>query len=218
MPQRLAPFILGAALVRAAIGATTSIAAFPDPPVDESGHHAAKRESAVLAGGCFWGVEAVFDHVQGVVNAVSGYSGGNKKTAHTVLVEGGGTGHAESVKLTYDPAKITYGQILKIFFSVVHDPTELNHQGPDIGPQYRSVIFYGDDDQKNVAEAYIRQLDQAKVFAGKIVTEVVPLHGFYAAEELHQHFSDRHPDNPYVVANDLPKLAALKKKFPELYR
>lgn len=201
------------------VATCTSIAAatFPSPAVDETAH-ASKSETAVLAGGCFWGAEEVFEHVKGVSAVVSGYSGGSEKTAHSNLVEQGRTGHAESVQITYDPAQITYGQLLKVFFSVVHDPTQLNRQGPDSGTQYRSMIFYASDEEKNVAEGYIRQLNAARVFGKKIVTRVEPLSGFYPAEDFLQHYSDRHPNNPYVLENDLPKLAALKERFPELYK
>ncbi len=188
---------------------------FPDPSVDET-DRTPRVEKAVLAGGCFWGMEALFDHVKGIQSVVSGYSGGDKKTAHTAQVESGKTGHAESVMLTYDPSKITYGQILKIFFSVAHDPTQLNRQGGDTGPQYRSVIFYASEEQKRAAETYIAQLDAAKVFRGKVVTEVVPLKAFYPAEEFLQHYSEKHPDDPYVVQVDLPKLRELKEKFADL--
>jgi peptide-methionine (S)-S-oxide reductase len=194
-------------------GASTIPSAAVDQPAATS-----KRETAVLAGGCFWGVEAVFDHLKGVRSVVSGYAGGDKKTARSELVEAGGTGHAESVKITYNPAQITYGQLLKVFFSVAHDPTQLNRQGPDEGTQYQSIIFYADDTQKNIAEAYIRQLDDAHVFPAKIVTEVRPLQGFYEAEEYHQRYCERNPDNHYVVSHDLPMLKALKQQFPELYR
>lgn len=194
-----------------------SAATLPDPGRDET-DRAPSARTAVLAGGCFWGMEAVYDHVKGVTDVVSGYSGGDQKTARTELVESGRTDHAEAVKITYDPSKITYGQILKIFFAVAHDPTEWNRQGPDVGPQYRSVIFYADDEQKQVAESYIAQLTAAKVFDGKIVTELEPLTGFYPAEDFLQHYSERHPDSSYVIHNDLPKLKALKKQFPEFYR
>jgi peptide-methionine (S)-S-oxide reductase len=158
----------------------------------------------------------LFERVKGVQSVVSGYSGGDKKTAHAGQVEGGKTGHAESVMITYDPSKITYGQILKIFCSVAHDPTQLNRQGGDTGPQYRSVVFYASEEQKKAAESYIAQLEAAKVFQGKIVTEVVPLKVFYPAEGFLQHYSEKHPDDPYVVQVDLPKLRELKQKFPEL--
>ncbi len=195
-------------------GSLLSAAEFPAPAVDQpaSGHTA----TAVFAGGCFWGVEAVFERLKGVTNAVSGFAGGSAYTAHYEVVSSGTTGHAESVQVTYDPAQISYGKLLEVFFSVVHDPTELNRQGPDEGTQYRSAIFYSDPDQKRVAEAYIQQLTAAKVFHGKIVTQVVPLRGFYAAEEYHQHFFDHNPNNPYIVYNDAPKVKHLEKEFPEL--
>jgi peptide-methionine (S)-S-oxide reductase len=171
---------------------------------------------AVLAGGCFWGVEAVFEHLKGVDNVVAGFAGGDRSTAHYEEVSTGTTGHAESVQITYDPAKITYGQILKVYFSVAHDPTELNRQGPDSGTQYRSSIFYANDDQKRIAEAYIHQLNEAHVFRSTIATQVVPLKGFYAAEAYHQHYADLHPDNPYISTYDLPKVADLKKQYPQM--
>jgi peptide-methionine (S)-S-oxide reductase len=155
--------------------------------------------------------------VKGVTNATSGYSGGAANTAQYELVSNGDTGHAESVKITYDPSQITYGQLLKVFFSVAHDPTELNRQGPDTGSQYRSSIFYENDEQKKIAEAYIAQLDNAKLFPSRIVTQVVPLKAFYAAEAYHQNYFARHPDNPYIVYNDAPKVAHLQQQFPELY-
>lgn len=191
---------------------------FPDAAVDSPASQESGPQTAVFAGGCFWGVEAVFDHLKGVTDAVSGFSGGNAKTAHYETVSMGDTGHAESVKVTYDPAQITYGQLLKVFFAVAHDPTELNRQGPDTGTQYRSAIFYVNDEQKRIAEAYIRQLDDAKVFSRPIVTQVVPLIGFYAAEAYHQKFVARNPMYPYVVYNDLPKLNHLKKAYPQLCR
>lgn len=191
-------------------------APFPDPATDVTAPAGEHKAVAVLAGGCFWGVEGVFDRVKGVSKVVSGFAGGEKSTAHYRVVTSGRTGHAESVEITYDPSQITYGQLLKVYFAVAHDPTELNRQGPDEGTQYRSAIFYANEDQKRVAEAYIQQLDAAKVFRHKIVTQVVPLNGFYAAEEYHQHFLDRNPDNAYIVYNDLPKLRALKKQLPEL--
>jgi peptide-methionine (S)-S-oxide reductase len=172
-------------------------------------------ETAVLAGGCFWGVEAVFERVKGVKKAVSGFAGGQKKTAHYEEVSTGTTGHAESVQVTFDPKQITYGQILMVYFSVAHDPTELNRQGPDTGTQYRSAIFYASEDQKKVAEAYIQQLNEAQVFKRKIVTQVVPLQGFYPAESYHQHYLDHNMTSPYIIYNDLPKLTALKKQYPE---
>ncbi|MGA8027454.1 MAG: peptide-methionine (S)-S-oxide reductase MsrA [Bryobacteraceae bacterium] len=189
---------------------------FPDPATDIPASAQRGKQTAVLAGGCFWGMEGLFERVKGVTNVVSGFAGGDKSTAHYETVSTGTTGHAESVKITYDPSQITFGQILKVYFSVAHDPTELNRQGPDSGTQYRSAIFYMDDEQKKVAEAYIQQLNDAKVFSRPIVTQVVPFHGFYAAESYHQHFLDNNPNNPYIMYNDLPKLAALKKEYPQM--
>ena len=186
----------------------------PAPVMDPAS--TATSEVAVLAGGCFWGVQGVYQHVKGVTRAVSGYAGGEKKTAEYEVVGSGATGHAESVQITYDPRVISYAHLLQIFFSVAHDPTELNRQGPDEGTQYRSSIFYATPDQKTVAEAYIRQLDAAKIFRHPIVTTVVPLQGFYAAEAYHQHFLEHNQSLPYIVYNDLPKLDHLKKEFPEL--
>ena len=174
------------------------------------------KQSIVLAGGCFWGIEGLFERVKGVTNAVSGFAGGEKSTAHYDRVSEGNTGHAESVKVEFDPTKITLGQLLKVYFSVGHDPTELNRQGPDTGTQYRSAIFYANDDQKKVAEAYIQQLTDAHVYSRPIVTQVLPLKGFYAAEAYHQHFLENNMTYPYIVYNDLPKLAALKKQYPQL--
>lgn len=175
-------------------------------------------QAAVLAGGCFWGVDAVFKHVKGVTSVVSGYSGGSAATADYETVSSGTTGHAESVKITYDPSQVSYSDLLRVFFSVATDPTQLNRQGPDTGTQYRSVIFYANENQKQTALAYIDQLNKAKVFSGPIVTQVVPLKGFYPAEEYHQNFLERHPDNPYIVYNDLPKLRELQRQFPNLYK
>ncbi|MFL6353082.1 MAG: peptide-methionine (S)-S-oxide reductase MsrA [Bryobacteraceae bacterium] len=191
-------------------------APFPDPALDIPVSAASGKQIAVLAGGCFWGVEAVFEHLKGVTNVVSGFAGGDKSTAHYETVSTGRTGHAESVKITYDPTQITYGQLLKVYFSVAHNPTELNRQGPDTGTQYRSTIFYMNDDQKKVAEAYIQQLENAKIFSKRIVTQLVPFQGFYAAESYHQHYLDRNPNSPYIMYNDLPKLAALKKQYPQM--
>ena len=176
------------------------------------------KQTAVLAGGCFWGVDAVFKHVKGVSSVVSGYAGGTAATAEYETVSTGRTGHAESVKITFDPSRISYSELLRIFFSVATDPTQLNRQGPDTGTQYRSVIFYADEDQKQTALAYIDQLNKAKVFSAPIVTQVVPLKAFYPAEEYHQNFLERHPDHPYIVYNDLPKLQQLQKQFPDVYR
>lgn len=175
-------------------------------------------QTAVLSGGCFWGMEAVFEHLKGVSKVVSGFSGGTVATAHYETVSSGQTGHAESVLITYDPSQISYGQLLKIYFLVAHDPTQLNRQGPDTGPQYRSAIFFSNNDQKRVASAYIEQLNKAHIFSKPIVTQLVPLNSFYAAEEYHQNFINRHPNYPYVVVNDLPKLAHLREQFPEMYK
>jgi peptide-methionine (S)-S-oxide reductase len=193
-------------------------AAFPSPSVDAAVSTSKTEQAAVVAGGCFWGIQAVFQHVKGVTNATSGYSGGSADSAEYELVSTGDTGHAESVKITYDPSQITYGQLLRVFFSVAHDPTQLNRQGPDSGSQYRSVIFYSSDEQKRVAEAYIAQLDKAHLFPRPIVTQVVPLKAFYPAEAYHQDYATNHPDNPYIVYNDAPKVAHLQQQFPELYR
>jgi len=190
----------------------------PAPQVDASIGAAKTPQAAVLSGGCFWGIQAVFQHVKGVIRATSGYSGGEQKTAQYEMVSTGDTGHAESVQITYDPSQITYGQILRIFFSVAHDPTQLNRQGPDEGPQYRSAIFYGDNEQKKIAEAYIAQLDRAKVFPAPIATQVVALKGFYPAESYHQDYAALHPYNPYIVYNDAPKVAHLREQFPDFYR
>jgi peptide-methionine (S)-S-oxide reductase len=190
----------------------------PDPAVNAPLAAKKGKATAVVAGGCFWGVQAVFQHVKGVKDVTSGYSGGSAGNADYERVGRGDTGHAESVKITFDPAQITYGQLLKIFFSVVHDPTELNRQGPDTGTQYRSVIFYGDDEQKRIAEAYIAQLEAAKSFPRPIVTQVVPLKGFYAAEMYHQNYAILHPDDAYIVRNDAPKVEDLREQFPDLYK
>jgi peptide-methionine (S)-S-oxide reductase len=193
-------------------------AEFPAPAVDIPAPAAKQTATAVLAGGCFWGVEAIYDRLKGVSDAVSGFAGGNKSTAHYETVSSGKTGHAESVKITYDPAQVSYGKLLEVFFAVAHDPTQLNRQGPDYGTQYRSAIFYSNDEQKRVAEAYIKQLNDAKVYSRPIVTQIVPLEGFYRAEEYHQDFLDHNPDNPYIVFNDLPKLKHLQQQFPELLK
>ena len=177
----------------------------------------AAEQKAVFAGGCFWGVEAVFEHVKGVVDVKSGYAGGNKETANYDEVSTGETKHAESVEIRFDPAKVTYEQILKIFFEVAHDPTELNRQGPDVGPQYRSVVFYLNEEQKRTAKGFIESVNASKKFAGTVVTEVVPFDHFYPAEGYHQDFMKKNPDHPYIVYHDVPKVVALKKQFPGLY-
>jgi peptide-methionine (S)-S-oxide reductase len=187
------------------------------PPADDNPKAAGPMQTAVLAGGCFWGVQGVFEHVRGVRKVIAGYAGGARSTADYERVGTGSTGHAESVKIIFDPAKISYGQILQIEFSVVHDPTQLNRQGPDVGTQYRSVIFYADDDQKRIAQAYIAQLDQAHVFARSIVTQVDPLKGFYEAEGYHQDYLIHNPTNPYIAMYDVPKVENFKRTFPELY-
>ena len=192
-------------------------AALPNPVLDAPIAATKGEQTAVLAGGCFWGVQAVFQHVKGVITATSGYSGGRAKTAEYELVSTGETGHAESVKITYDPSQITYGQLLRVFFSVAHDPTQLNRQGPDTGSQYRSAIFYNTDDQRRIAEAYIAQLEKTKVFPRPIVTQVVQSKAFYPAEAYHQDYAAHHPDNPYIVYNDAPKVAHLRQQFPDLY-
>jgi peptide-methionine (S)-S-oxide reductase len=189
------------------------------PPVDdEAAASAPASETAVLAGGCFWGVQGVFQHVQGVTGAVSGYAGGEASTANYETVGSGRTGHAESVKITFDPKQISYGRILQIYFSVAHNPTELNRQGPDVGTQYRSTIFPSSAEQTRIARSYIAQLDKSKVFGKPIVTTVEPLKGFYPAEAYHQDFLARNPDHPYIAFNDLPKLDNLKRVFPGSYR
>ncbi|MGB8885334.1 MAG: peptide-methionine (S)-S-oxide reductase MsrA [Candidatus Korobacteraceae bacterium] len=199
------------------VAASEKSTALPQPAVDEPRASSPGQETAVIAGGCFWGMQAVFQHVNGVVSATSGYSGGSAATAEYETVSTGMTNHAESVKIVYDPSKVTYGQLLQVFFSVAHDPTQLNRQGPDEGTQYRSVVFYGNDEQKKVAQDYIAQLDQAKVFPRKIVTQVVPLKAFYPAEGYHQNYARLHPDNPYIAHYDLPKVANLQQQFPQLY-
>jgi len=196
----------------------TAPSAIPAPAVDEPATGRPKAETAVLAGGCFWGVQGVYQHVKGVNAAESGYAGGNAATANYETVSTETTGHAESVRITYDPAQVTFGRLLQIFFAVVHDPTELNRQGPDVGPSYRSVIFAQDPTQRNIADAYIAQLKQAGAFPAPIVTSVSPRTQFFPAEAYHQNFFDLHPNNPYIVANDLPKLDALRSTFPDLYR
>ena len=212
-----ASFVVFAALNSRAKAPHTNTA-FPKPALDQPVAPAKGKEMAVISGGCFWGVQAVYQHTKGVISATSGYAGGTQETAQYETVSSGNTGHAESVQIVYDPSEITYGQILMIFFSVAHNPTELNKQGPDWGTQYRSSIFYASPEQKKIAEAYIEQLNAAKVYSSKIVTQVVPLKGFYPAEGYHQDYLKHHPDNPYIVINDLPKIHNLKKDFPDLYR
>jgi len=218
--------IFAALLVAASFGVAAGFAraeepavVIPAPALDEAAPGAGRgSQTIVLAGGCFWGVQAVFQHTKGVSNAVSGYAGGQKDTAHYETVGSGRTGHAESVSVTFDPQQISYGQILQIYFSVAHNPTELNRQGPDTGTQYRSAIFYANDEQKRVAEGYIAQLDKVHVFARPIATKLEPLSGFYPAEDYHQDFAVLHPSYPYIVFNDLPKVDNLKRLFAAVYR
>ena len=190
----------------------------PAPVLDSTAAMSAATETAVFAGGCFWGVQAVFQHTQGVLNAVSGYAGGQKETATYASIGTGRTGHAESVQITYDPKLISYGKLLQIYFSVAHDPTQLNRQGPDSGTQYRSAVFYQDKSQRQVAESYIAQLDGANVFASKIVTQLTPLTAFYPAEAYHQDYATLNPRSAYIVRFDLPKIDNLKTMLPDLYR
>lgn len=213
--------ILALSTLAAAIACSTTTRAgsveIPDPALDAPLAPSKGKETAVLAGGCFWGMEAVFEHVRGVIDVKSGYAGGSARTARYELVSDGKTGHAESVHIIYDPSQITYGQLLKIFFAVAHDPTELNRQGPDVGAQYRSAIFYSNQEQKRIALAYIEQLNKAQAFNRPIVTELSALDSFYEAEGYHQDYAARHPDQPYIVVNDLPKVENLRKQFPRLY-
>jgi len=193
-------------------------APFPAAAIDAPLATAKGQQKAVFAGGCFWGVQAVFDHLKGVSSATSGYSGGYVKSPSYESVSLGVTGHAETVSILYDPSQLSYGQLLMVFFSVAHDPTQWNRQGPDTGSQYRSAIFYTNEEQKRIAQAYIVQLDAAKVYSRKIVTKVEPFQAFYEAESYHQDYLKNNPHNPYIVYNDLPKLENLKKDFPGLYR
>jgi peptide-methionine (S)-S-oxide reductase len=191
---------------------------FPAPAVDAPLSSAKSQQTAVFSGGCFWGVQAVFQHVKGVTSATSGYAGGYVKSPSYESVSMGVTGHAETVSIVYDPSQLTYGQLLMVFFSVAHDPTQWNRQGPDTGSQYRSAIFYTSEEQKRIAQAYIAQLDSAKVYSRPIVTKVESFQAFYPAENYHQDYLKNNPDNPYIVYNDLPKLENLKKVFPNLYQ
>jgi peptide-methionine (S)-S-oxide reductase len=211
---------LAAILLLAGRGGTNSVAVgnFPDATLDDTIAPPTGEQTAVLAGGCFWGMQAVFEHVKGVTRVTAGYAGGSANTATYEQVSTGSTGHAESVQITYDPSQISYGQLLKVFFAVAHDPTERNRQGPDVGTQYRSAIFYTSDEQRRIARGYIDQLTQAKLFPRPIVTEVVALHGFYPAEAYHQDYAVKHPDEPYIVINDLPKVERLRRQMVDLYR
>jgi peptide-methionine (S)-S-oxide reductase len=214
--------LLAAATIGTLLWRSPMLAAEPAvvlaPPVVDNAKAAGPAQTAVLSGGCFWGVQGVFEHVRGVQKVIAGYAGGEKSTARYETVSTGNTGHAESVKITFDPAVISYGQILQIAFSVVHDPTQLNRQGPDVGTQYRSSIFYEDDTQKHIALAYISQLEQAHAFPRPIVTRVDALRGFYPAEDYHQDYLINNPTQPYIAMYDLPKIESFKKTFPELYR
>jgi peptide-methionine (S)-S-oxide reductase len=205
-----------AALAPALTSCAESATVIPPPAVDEPA--AGTSETAVLGGGCFWGVQAVFQHLKGVRQALSGYSGGTRETAEYEIVSSGHTGHAESVRITFDPREVSYGRILQVYFSVAHDPTQLNRQGPDSGTQYRSVIFAMNENQRRVAQQYVEQLDRAGVFRHPIVTKIDAFGGFYAAEPYHQDFATRHPDHPYIAYNDLPKVENLKRLFPDLYQ
>lgn len=218
-PRFLAAVLLGLSFIWAAGCSSTnaSSAPMPNPAVDMPQAKAGATEKAVFAGGCFWGIEAVFEHIKGVKQATSGYAGGTADTAAYEKVSSGYTGHAESVEVIYDPAQVSYGQLLKVFFSVAHDPTQLNRQGPDHGPQYRSALFFANPDQQRVAQAYIEQLTAAQVFAKPIITQVAPLEAFYAAEDYHQNYAALHPNDAYIVFHDAPKVANLKQRFPEMY-
>jgi peptide-methionine (S)-S-oxide reductase len=213
--------VVVAAAITLALVASLKAAApavpLPDPALDDQLAATPATVSLVIAGGCFWGIEELYQHVRGVTDVVSGYSGGSAKSANYSLVSMGSSGHAESVKITYDPSKITYGQLLTIFFAVAHDPTQKGGQGPDVGPQYRSVIFAADERQRAIAAAYIAQLTAARAFKRSITTQVVPLTAFYDAEAYHQDYAVHHPTQPYIVINDLPKVEALKKQFPQIY-
>ena len=215
---RIALLLLGSLLATTACTAKAAAPVpVPAPAVDAQRATAPGKQTMVIAGGCFWGIQAVFQHVKGVITATSGYSGGSAKTAEYETVSGGDTGHAESVQVVFDPSQITYGELLRVFFSVAHDPTQLNRQGPDTGTQYRSSIFYTSDEQKHIAEAYITQLDGAGVFPHRIVTKVVPLQAFYPAEAYHQNYAALHPNQPYIFYNDAPKVEHLRQEFPDLY-
>lgn len=199
-------------------GAASTQGAIPAPKIDTPAAEATGLQTAVLAGGCFWGLQGMFQHVEGVTQVVAGYSGGTRETARYDLVSTETTGHAESVEITFDPKKVSYGQLLRLFFSVAHDPTQLNRQGPDTGPSYRSEIFFASPTQERIARAYVEQLTRAKVFSAPIVTKIEPLKAFYPAEDYHQDFLIRNPNYPYIVINDLPKIDHLKRTYPELYR
>lgn len=219
--QNIAPTILVLFLVAGCTAThADTLTSFPNPPspsaMSASTNGAAKSETAVFAGGCFWGVQGVFERLKGVQNTVAGYSGGSAATAHYEIVSTGTTGHAESVQVTFDPSVISYGTLLKVFFSVVQNPTELNYQGPDHGTQYRSAVFYETPEQQSMADRYIKELDAAKVFSKPIVTQVVPFKAFFPAEDYHQHFMDKNPNYPYIVMWDRPKVQMLDRLYPDL--
>jgi peptide-methionine (S)-S-oxide reductase len=212
----LALAMMGAVLLRSPLlGAEAPV--IIAPPAVDNPKAAGPPQTAVLAGGCFWGVQGVFEHVRGVQKVIAGYAGGDRSIAQYETVSSGGTGHAESVKIVFDPAQVSYGQLLQIAFSVVHDPTQLNRQGPDVGSQYRSAVFYGDDEQKRIAESYIAQLEKAHAFSRPIVTRVDPLKGFYPAEDYHQDYLYHNPNVPYIAMFDIPKVQNFKRTFPDLY-
>ena len=209
--------VSAAAVMLATVLTVPAATRTPDPIVDSPLATVKGERTAVLAGGCFWGLQAVFEHVKGVSAVAAGYSGGSPQTANYEAVSNGSTGHAEAIRITYDPSQITYGQLLKVFFFIAHDPTELNRQGPDAGPQYRSVIFYSNEGERRIAQAYVNQLSQADVFDQPIVTQIVGFHRFYKAESYHQNFAIKHPNDSYIVINDLPKVTRLRQQFPALY-
>lgn len=211
----ISPLTILAAVAVLLLSPVAAGADFPDPPSEET-VGGGLSATAVLAGGCFWGMEGVFERLRGVKDVVSGYSGGDQSTAHYQIVGTGRTGHAESIRMTYDPSQISYGTLLKVFFSVAHDPTQLNYQGPDHGPQYRSAIFYADEEQRRIAQEYIRTLERAKVFDKPVVTQVVALKAFYPAEDYHQDFMDKNPNYPYIVYWDIPKVRHLEEEYPKL--
>jgi peptide-methionine (S)-S-oxide reductase len=222
LPNLAAALVIPVAVVllgaRLSGGASPALAEPAAAPIVDATPTLAGEDTAVFAGGCFWGVEAVFDHVKGVKRAISGYAGGDVAGPSYEQVSTGDTGHAESVEVIYDPSQVSYGKLLQIFFSVAHDPTQLNRQGPDHGTQYRSAIFFRNAQQQQIADSYIKQLTTAKTFSRAIVTQVAKLKAFYPAEEYHQHYLERNPTQPYIVINDLPKVAALKKQFADVYR
>ena len=217
-PVSIALLVGAAVSLTRAQSAPASPVLLPAPAIGAELRAAAPLDTAVFAGGCFWGIEAVFEHIKGVRSAVSGYTGGKTASPSYEDVSTGTTGHAESVRVVYDPAVVSYGQLLQVFFSVAHDPTQLNRQGPDHGTQYRSAIFYRTPEQQRAAEAYVRQLTAAKTFAKPIVTQIVPLTAFYQAEDYHQDYMVHHPNQPYIVYNDAPKVENLRVQFPQLYR